>query len=183
MAYDEALEAVLDGMSAAEAFSCQKALTQLGAGAGAALANPVVGQVAKTALPVGAGALGTLIGGPAGTAIGSRLCTLAAGALVRPGTPGGPAAVPVNPVGVSVHPAAVPGVAPSPAVAGGSAAAAQGLVLRFRPRRLIRGRWPRQIGWEPMVGAAAVYSCRRDRCMRSGRASSPTIPTSRSTDC
>ncbi len=121
-AYDDALEAVLDGMSAAESFSFAKALRQIQSGAGQALANPLVGQVARTALPVGAGALGTLVGGPAGTAIGSRLGTLAAGALARP-------AGPARPGGPGVTPT-LPGVPPA---AGGSAAAAQGLVLSQQP--------------------------------------------------
>ncbi len=124
-AYDDALESVLDGMSAAEAFSFAKALQQIQSGAGQALANPLVGQVARTALPVGAGALGTLVGGPAGTAIGSRLGTLAAGALTRPGAP----AVPGRPGGPGVPPT-LQGVPPA---AGGSAAAAQGLVLSQQP--------------------------------------------------
>jgi hypothetical protein len=132
-AYDDALEAVLDGMSAAEAFSFQKALKQRGSGAGAVLSNPVGGQVARTTLPLGAGALGTVIGGPAGTAIGSRLGTLAAGALGRPGAPGAPVAAPVVLPVTPTTPVAVPAVAPTPAVAGGSAAAAQGLVLTQQP--------------------------------------------------
>lgn len=123
--YDDALESVLDGMSAAEAFSVAKALRQIQSGAGQALANPLVGQVARTALPVGAGALGTLVGGPAGTAIGSRLGTLAAGALARPAVP----AVPGRPGGPGVTPT-LQGVPPA---AGGSAAAAQGLVLSQQP--------------------------------------------------
>jgi hypothetical protein len=65
-AHDEALDTVLDAMSAAEAFSFQKALRQIQSGAGRALANPVLGQVAQTALPAGAGALGTPLPGPAG---------------------------------------------------------------------------------------------------------------------
>jgi hypothetical protein len=142
-AYDAALEAVLDGMSAAEAFNFTKALQQISSGAGQALANPLVGQVARAALPVAAGALGTVIGGPAGTAIGSQLGTLAAGALL-PGQPakgaGGPPAtgVPAGPAafapGVPAAPGAPPaGTAAVPAVAGGSAAAAQGLVLTQQP--------------------------------------------------
>jgi len=140
-AYEDALEAVLDGMSAAEAFSFAKALRQIQHGAGQAVANPLVGQVARTALPVGAGALGTLIGGPAGTAIGSRLGTLAAGALARPGqgakvtgapsvSGGIPAGLSALAAGLPAAPGPLPGAgAASPAVAGGSAAAAQAAVL------------------------------------------------------
>ncbi|GAA4581619.1 hypothetical protein GCM10023176_62430 [Micromonospora coerulea] len=144
-AYDDAIEAVLGGMSAAEAFSFEKALRQIQSGSGQALADPLVGQVTRTALPVGAGALGTLIGGPAGTAIGSRLGTRAAGALARPGQPtkatGAPSVSGGTPAGLSALAAALPaalGAPPgpastSPAVAGGSAAAAQGVVLTQQP--------------------------------------------------
>jgi hypothetical protein len=140
-AYDDALEAVLDGMSAAEAFSFEKALRQIQSGAGHALANPLVGQFVRTALPVGTGALGTLIGGPAGTAIGSQLGTLAAGALIPPGQPAKVTGAPSVSAGMPAVPSALaaglPGTlgapavagAASPAVAGGSAAAAQALVL------------------------------------------------------
>jgi hypothetical protein len=124
-AYDDALGAVLDAMSTAEAFSFQKALQQIQSGAGRVLANPLVGQVTRTALPAGAGALGSLIGGPAGTALGSRLGTLAAGALAPAGQP------PKAPAG---QPLAAPaGSAPMPPVAGGSAAAAQAAVVTQQP--------------------------------------------------
>jgi hypothetical protein len=97
---DEALEAVLDEMSPAEAFNFGKALRTIQSATG------------KAALPAGAAALGTVIGGPAGTALGSRLGTAAAKAL-----PGRPKTPPVT----------------IPPVAGGSAAAAQGLVLTQQP--------------------------------------------------
>jgi hypothetical protein len=108
---DDALDNVLGAMSPAEAFNFGKALRQLESGARKALSDPVVAQIAQTALPVAAGALGTAIGGPAGTAIGSNLGALAAKAL-----PGAPKPVPQ-----------------APAAAGGSAAAAQGLVLTQQP--------------------------------------------------
>jgi hypothetical protein len=135
-AYNDALEAVLDGMSAAEAFNFTKALQQISSGASQALANPVVAQVARAGLPIAAGALGTVIGGPVGTAIGSQLGTLAAGALLGPGQPargaGAPAAaggVPPGPPtfapGVPAAPGmpTVPGV---PAAPGGPAAGVAG---------------------------------------------------------
>lgn len=128
-AYDDALEAVLDGLSPAEAFSFAKALRQIQSGAGQVLANPIVGQLAQKALPIGAGALGTVVGGPAGTAIGSRLGTLAAGALAPTARP----ARSVPAAGVPSVPVAAAAVPPLPAVAGGSAAAAQGLVLSQQP--------------------------------------------------
>jgi hypothetical protein len=108
---DEALDNMLDAMSPAEAFNFTKALQQLESGARKALSDPTVGQIVQTALPIAGGALGTVIGGPAGTAIGSNLGSLAAGAL-----PGAPKPAPQ-----------------APAVAGGSAAAAQGLVLTQQP--------------------------------------------------
>lgn len=122
-AYDDALDAVLDSMSTAEAFSFQKALRQIQSGAGRVLANPLVAQIARDALPTGAGALGTLIGGPAGTVLGSRLGTLAAGALASPGRP---------PTGPGQPPPAA-GTAPVSPVAGGSAAAAQAAMVTQLP--------------------------------------------------
>lgn len=114
---EEALDSVLGSMSPAESFNFAKALKQIEQGASKALSDPVFGQIARTALPIAGGALGTLLGGPAGTALGSSLGTAAASAL-----PGAPRPRPATPA-----PAAVP------AVAGGSAAAAQGLVLTQQP--------------------------------------------------
>lgn len=115
---DEALGSVLDSMSPAESFNFAKALQQIGAGAQQAFSDPVVGQIVRGALPVVGGALGTVIGGPVGTALGSSLGNAAASAL-----PGAPRARP-----------AVPTPRPAiPPVAGGSAAAAQGLVLTQQP--------------------------------------------------
>lgn len=127
---DGALVEVLGSMSPAESFNFAKALQQIEKGAGRILSDPVVGQVARTALPVAGGALGTVVGGPVGTALGTRLGTAAASALPgrRPASPtAGPAVAPA---------AAVPGSAPAPAVAGGSAAAAQGLILSQKPEIL-----------------------------------------------
>jgi hypothetical protein len=124
-AYDDALEVVLDGMSAAEGFNLQKALNQLGSGASSALANPVVGQLASTALPVGA----TMIGGQRGGQLGK----LAAGALVGSRAAGVPAAVPARPAASPLRPVAMPGVSTPPAVAGGSNAAHQARVLSGLP--------------------------------------------------
>jgi hypothetical protein len=116
---DDALDNLLDAMTPAEAFNFGKALNQIAMTAQKALADPVVGQVVRTALPIAGGAVGTFIGGPAGTAIGSSLGQAAAGAL-----PGAPR--PQRAVGAAA-PVAVP------PVAGGSAAAAQGLVLTQQP--------------------------------------------------
>lgn len=114
---DDAFGNVMEAMSPAESFNFAKALKQIERGAGQALSDPTFGQIARTALPIAGGAVGTVIGGPVGTALGSRLGTAAAGALPaapipRPGTAAGSAV---------------------PAVAGGSAAAAQGLVLTQQP--------------------------------------------------
>lgn len=120
----DALANVLESMSPAEAFNFTKALKQIQRGAGNVLSDPAFGQVTGNVLPIAGGALGTVIGGPAGTAVGTSLGTAAAKAL-----PGRPTKAPVT------RPAAPPTVptATTPAAAGGSAAAAQGLVLTQQP--------------------------------------------------
>ncbi|MBL8930513.1 MAG: hypothetical protein JNL54_10355 [Kineosporiaceae bacterium] len=152
--YDDAMEAVLGSVSAAEAFNIAKALRQIGGGAGQVLANPAVSQIARTALPTATGALGTVIGGPVGTALGTRLGSLAAGALTRQGAPR-PAA-PITTATAS--PAATP-------VAGGSAAAAQGLVLTQQPDVLkallalaLGGNGSRQVGGVPVTSVMNMLS-------------------------
>jgi len=154
----DALETVLDSMSPAEAFSFGSALNQIGKSASRLASDPAFIQVVRTAAPIAGGALGTVIGGPAGTAVGSRLGTLAANALPGGAVPAAAAAAPVAaapvpgaapPPGISppvaaqpVAAAPVPGVTATPppevppavprpasSVAGGSAAAAQALVL------------------------------------------------------
>ncbi|HEY3260140.1 MAG TPA: hypothetical protein VGJ95_07700 [Pseudonocardiaceae bacterium] len=89
----EALDNVLDSMSAAEAASFTNALKQIERASGRLLADPAVGRIAGTALPLGGSALGTVIGGPAGTAIGSGLGQAAAKALAgaKPARPSGAA--------------------------------------------------------------------------------------------
>lgn len=114
---DDALAGVLESMSPAESFNFAKALSQIQRGAGQVLKDPTFGQIARGALPVLGGAVGTVVGGPAGTALGSSLGQAAAGAL---------------PAGRQQRPTA----APAPAVAGGSAAAARGLVLTQQPEVL-----------------------------------------------
>jgi hypothetical protein len=115
---DDALGEVLESMSPAESFNFAKALKQIERGAGQALSDPVFGQIVRTGLPIAAGAVGTVFGGPVGTALGSSLGTAAARAL-----PGG---APTRPAAPTPDPG-------RPAVAGGSAAAAQGLVLTQQP--------------------------------------------------
>ena len=115
---EDSLGNVLGSMSPGESFNFAKALQQIETGAKQALSDPTVGQIVRTALPVAGGAVGTIIGGPAGTALGSGLGNAAASALAGAPTPA-PAA--------AARPAAIP------QVAGGSAAAAQGLILSQQP--------------------------------------------------
>lgn len=159
----DALEDVLESMSPAEAFNFGSALSQIGKSAGRLVSDPTFIQIARTAAPIAGGALGTLIGGPVGTALGSQLGNLAAnaltaraapppaaavaavaapapsaGAVTPPAFPPPGAAPPVAAAPVPGVPATPPGTippTPSPAssVAGGSAAAAQGLVLTQQP--------------------------------------------------
>jgi hypothetical protein len=141
---DEALVNVLDSMSPAESWNFASALNQIGSSASKLLSDPTVGAIARTALPVAGAALGTAIGGPAGTALGSQLGTVAAGALPnrpppRPPAPavGAPGATAPQYTTSSAGASSTPTQAalPSPA-AGGSAAAAQGLVLTQQPQVL-----------------------------------------------
>ena len=111
---DDALANVLESLSPAESFNFGKALTQIQRGAGQVLSDPAAAQVARTVLPLAGGAVGAAIGGPAGTALGARLGTAAVGAL----------------------PARKPPRAPATPVAGGSPAAAQGLILTQQPEVL-----------------------------------------------
>jgi hypothetical protein len=127
---DEALANVLESMSPAEAFNFTKALSQIQRGAGQVVSDPAFGQIAGNVLPVAGGALGTVIGGPAGTSIGSSLGTAAAKAI--PGR--GPRTVPTTP-GPRAAMSTFPAVG-TPPVAGGSAAAAQGIVLTQQPEVL-----------------------------------------------
>lgn len=116
---DEALDSMLEEMSAAEAFGFAKALGQIQRGAARAVSDPAFAQIASRVLPTAGGALGTVIGGPLGTAAGTRLGTAASSALTRPAaTPRSIAAIPPT---------------ASSAIAGGSTAAARGLILSQHP--------------------------------------------------
>ena len=149
----DALANVLDSMSAAEAFNFASALNRIGKGASQLVSDPTFAAVAQTALPIVGSAAGTMIGGPAGTALGGKLGSLAASALpTRPAAAPVPAvpvpavpvpavpvpAVPVPAVPVPAVPAAAPATPTGPAspVAGGSTAAARGLVLTQQPEVL-----------------------------------------------
>jgi hypothetical protein len=137
---EDALESMLESLSPAESFNFASAINQIGRSAGQVLSDPTFGAVARTALPVAGGALGTVIGGPVGTALGSQLGNLAAGALPTrvAARPSSPMAAPPRPPSAptAVPTAIVPAVAPVSPVAGGSAAAAQGLVLTQQPQVL-----------------------------------------------
>jgi hypothetical protein len=110
---ENALAGVLEAMTPAESFNLTKALRQVEKGAAQTLADPAVGQIASTALPLAGAAAGTYFGGPAGTAIGSQL--------------GGAAAKSLS--GAKPTPPAAPGSSPLPP-------AAKGLVLTQDPRVL-----------------------------------------------
>jgi hypothetical protein len=130
---DEALLNIFDTLTPAESFNVGKALSQIEKGATRALADPTVGQIATTALPIAGGAAGTYFGGPAGTAVGASLGSAAAKALPTSGK-ASPAAV--KTVGST---AAAPGQPPpaKPPVARGSDAATKALVLTQDPTALL----------------------------------------------
>ena len=128
---DSALANIMESMSPAESFNFAGALNQIGKRTGQVMSDPTLAQIARTALPLGGGALGTVIGGPMGTALGSQLGNVAAGALpVR-----APVAPPAPQARAMPRAAATQPVRPSPRspVVGGSAAAAQGLILTQQP--------------------------------------------------
>jgi hypothetical protein len=159
----DALVNVLDSMSPAEAFNFSSALNRIGKSASRLTSDPTFMQIARTAAPMAGGALGTMVGGPVGTALGSKLGSLAVSALPAraaspsagakpvaaapvPGTaampsPGMPPPAAATPVAAAPEPGAArtppaeipPALGPASSVAGGSAAAAQGLVLTQHP--------------------------------------------------
>jgi hypothetical protein len=122
-------------MSAAEGFNFGSALSGIVKSASKVVSDPTFAQIVRTAAPIAGGALGTVIGGPLGGALGSQLGNLAAQALPTPAGPPTPVAPPVPriPQALTVPRPGLP--TPSP-VAGGSAAAAQGLVLTQQPELL-----------------------------------------------
>jgi hypothetical protein len=134
----EAVVSMMDSLSPAEAFSFGSVLNQLSKGAGQVLNDPTFKAVAGTALPLAGKVVGGIYGGPAGAAIGGQLGNLAAGALTGGGAPARPVA-PASPPPAAAPPAAAPVPAPASApalvapvlaaVAGGSDAAKQALVL------------------------------------------------------
>jgi hypothetical protein len=132
----DALENVLDSMSAAEGFNFGAALSGIARSASKVVSDPTFAQIVRTAAPIAGGALGTAFGGPLGGALGSQLGNLAALALPAPAAPPVPAAPPAPRIPQAFAlPRPGPLAPPSP-VAGGSAAAAQGLVLTQQPELL-----------------------------------------------
>ena len=130
---------MMSAMSPAEAFNFGAALSQIGKSAGRLAADPTFASIARTVAPAAGGALGTFIGGPLGTKLGSEIGTRAVSALLSPPAAGSarpPAAapVPVPPPSPAALPLPAP-TAPTPVspVAGGSAAAAQALILSSHP--------------------------------------------------
>lgn len=104
---DSALLDVMESMTPAESLNFASALRQIEKGATRTLQNPTVAKLAAAGLPIAGGAAGTVLGGPVGTALGSQLGGAAAKALS-----GGPA------------------------LATGSTAAKQGMVLTQQPEIL-----------------------------------------------
>lgn len=144
----EALFDILETMSPAEGFSFAKALKQIGKAGKRVLRDPKVSQIAGTVLPVAGAAIGTVYGGPAGTAVGSQLGNVAAsafkGARKQRTTPAG-RAQPGRPD--ARRPTAArrpsrtttrlrPAASARPSPQGGSSAAAQLLTLTQNPEIL-----------------------------------------------
>jgi hypothetical protein len=105
---------VLDQLSPAEGLSFSRALS----GARALLANPTVVGAVKSGLPIAAGALGTVVGGPPGTLLAGKLGSTVAKALPGP---------------AGVRPAAAAAVAAPASVAAGSSAATQAIYALEHP--------------------------------------------------
>ena len=120
----DALENILDSMSAAEAVNFGSAFSKIGKSASRLASDPAFAQIVRVAAPIAGGALGSVIGGPVGTALGSQLGNLAAKALPVPAAPRPvpPVTAPVPPVTAPV-PSAPVLAAPVPAAALPSAAA------------------------------------------------------------
>jgi hypothetical protein len=129
---EEALFNIMDQMTPAEGFNFTSALRQISKTGQGILKDPMVGQIAGTALPIAGGALGTFVGGPVGTAIGAQLGQAAVQAFPGAKKPAIPTAPPPT---VPVTPTP-PNPPVQPAVAtpqGGSTAAAQLLQLTQNP--------------------------------------------------
>ena len=146
---DQALSNILSSMSPAESINFASALNQIARSSANLASDPTFGAIARTALPIAGGAVGTYFGGPMGTALGSQLGASAARALPtrsaggqppRPG-PAGVAVPPVTPPVMAPWPdpvsmAAPASVVPVPAASAGSSAATQAAVLSQNPQAL-----------------------------------------------
>lgn len=153
---DQALSNILSSMSPAESINFAGALNQISRSATNLASDPTFGAVARTALPIAGGAVGTYFGGPMGTALGSQLGASAARALPTRSAGGPPPkqapaagmAPPMQPMPVSpltppaaggFDPASMvapPASLPAPAASAGSSAAAQAAVLSQNPQVL-----------------------------------------------
>lgn len=131
-----ALTDIMAAMSPAEALSFGTAFNQIARGANRALSDPTVAPIAHNVLKSAGPVLGTMIAGPGvGTAVGGQLGTLATKALPAPRTTRarGVAAVPATVrTGARSHGVATVTPAATP-LAGGSPAAAKGVVLLENP--------------------------------------------------
>lgn len=133
---EQALTGMLDTMGPAEGLNFSSAISSIGRSAGSLLSDPTVASLAKTALPVAGGAVGTAVGGPLGTVVGNRLGGMAAGAIpTRTPTAPGPRPMVATTVPVLPAPAATAVAVPAatPAVAAGSRAAKDALVFGRLP--------------------------------------------------
>ncbi len=121
---EHALTGILGTMGPAEALNFSSAISQIGRGAGSLLSDPTFGSIARTALPVAGGALGTAVGGPLGAAIVGQLAGKAAGAIpTRPPAAPGPRPMVPTTVPVVPAPAAAPAALAASAAPAASAAA------------------------------------------------------------
>jgi hypothetical protein len=119
---EAAFDNILDVLSPAESVNFVKALRQIEKGASRTLADPWVGQLARSALPVAGGAVGTALGGPVGTGAGSALGNAVAKALPAGARPGTPAAARTA---IPAH----PGISPAAPVPAGTQLPAAALAL------------------------------------------------------
>jgi hypothetical protein len=117
----DALFNILDTMTPAEGFNFMKTLRNIGKAGKKILKDPVVGQIAKVALPAAGAALGTVVGGPLGTAVGGKLGQVAGQAFTGASKP---------------RKAATRAKAAKTSPKGGSAAAAKLLQLTQNPDML-----------------------------------------------
>ncbi|MEM7292040.1 MAG: hypothetical protein AAF420_01435 [Pseudomonadota bacterium] len=78
---------VLNEMDPTEGLNFKKALKKIAKAGNKALKSPVTGQIAQTVLPSTGAAIGTIYGGPSGTAIGAKLGQAAGSAIAKQSQP------------------------------------------------------------------------------------------------